>query len=38
MGDSGAMEGSTETLVDRCFSVHVVLERVEMSSRTVNVL
>jgi len=23
MGVSGALEGSTETLTDRCFSVHV---------------
>jgi len=31
--DSVAMEGSTETVIDRCFSVHVLLERVEISCR-----
>jgi len=28
VGDSGALEGSTETLINRCCSVHVLLERV----------
>jgi len=28
VGDGGAIEGSTETLTDRCFSLQVLVERV----------
>ena len=36
VGNSGALDGSIETVNDRCFNVHVLLERVYISCRIVN--
>jgi hypothetical protein len=36
VGDSGAIEGSTDILTDRQFTVHIVLGRLKITFRSVN--